>query len=66
MDLAKSDYLEDKMSKKYICPKCGAEIPYIRYEEGSSHCVGLTIKCNKCKEIVPLKIISAEKISIKL
>lgn len=54
------------MVKKYICPNCNEEIPYIRYVSGHSHCVGLTTKCNKCKQIVPIKILDADKIQIKL
>ena len=66
MSVAKEQFLEDNMIKKYICPNCGVEIPYIRYTEGESHCTGLTTKCNKCKKIIPIKIISADKITIKL
>lgn len=51
--------------KKYICPKCGQEIPYIRYTEGNSLCYGITVKCNKCKNIVEVRI-KSEKVGIKI
>lgn len=47
--------------KKYICPNCGVEMPYIRYEVGVGLAQGITVFCKKCKQAVPLKVGSKNK-----
>lgn len=42
-------------SKKYICPVCKREMSNVRYEE-QAECKGVTVKCNKCGNIVEIKL----------
>lgn len=45
-----------EINKKYVCPKCGKEISYIRFCEGQSFASGITVFCKKCGSVVPLEI----------
>lgn len=42
-------------SKKYKCPNCGREMSNIRYND-KAFSVGVTVKCNKCGQIVEIII----------
>ncbi len=41
--------------KKYICPICKRETSNVRYTEDAV-CKGVTVKCNKCGNIIEVKL----------